>query len=65
MCCRNNIWIIFWCSIYNNLRNEIALAKNLVTEFSYILCLIVINRDKYHSIIFQQPSSKTQSWIHH
>ena len=50
---------------YCNAVNEIVFSKHFIANFSEVLYLIIINRDKYHTIICQQISCNFQSRINH
>ena len=58
---------IYWrkCSFPYNLCKEVTFAKNLITDILQVLLLIIINRNKNHTILTQQRTSHHQSRIHH
>ena len=46
-------------------RNKVSFSENFSTNFLQIFNLMVINRNKYHTIVSQQVPCHFQSWINH
>ena len=58
------VWLIVSSSpVYMSFK--ISFAKHFITNFPKILHFMIINRDKYHTILSQQVPCHFQSWINH
>ena len=62
-----NVCIVLYGSsrLPRNLCNNIILSKYFIANFSKVLHLIVINGNKYHTIIREQISCNLQSRVNH
>ncbi len=67
MTIRNKTGIVFWrvCSFPYQLRYEILPAKHFIATFFEVFLLIVINTDKYYTVISQQILCQFQTRINH